>query len=224
MRQPGLPPAIVDWPAIDTVLLDMDGTLLDRHFDDYFWEQYVPEQYAAKHGLHMDEARQQLLMMYKGHEGTLAWTDLDFWSDELGLDIPELKTQVDHLISVHPFVIDFLRFIKKMGKALHLVTNAHSKTLAIKMKKTAIGAHFDRIVCSAEVGLAKEDPEFWARLKVMIGFDPGRTMLADDTEKVLDAAARYGLASLLHIAKPSSKNPVAYSSRYPSIVYFKELM
>lgn len=215
---------LISWPTIDTVLLDMDGTLLDRHFDDYFWEQFVPEQYALQNRIEILEARARLLALYKGHEGTLAWTDLDFWSEELGLDIPELKMQVDHLIAVHPFVLDFLRFVKKIGKRLYLVTNAHSKTLDIKMKKTAIGEYFDRIVCSEEVGVAKEDPDFWARLAVLLDFNPDRTLLADDTEKVLDAAAIYGLGHLLHIAKPSSKKPVAYSSRYPSIVYFKELM
>ncbi|OGR00244.1 MAG: haloacid dehalogenase [Deltaproteobacteria bacterium RIFOXYD12_FULL_50_9] len=216
--------ALVDWQAFDTVLLDMDGTLLDRHFDDYFWEQYLPEQYAAKNGLVLAESRQQLLGLYKKREGTLEWTDLDFWSEKLGLDIPELKIQIDHLIAVHPFVIDFLRYIKKNGKDLHLVTNAHSKTLDIKMRKTAIGGYFDRIICSAEVGLAKEAPEFWQRLEDLLKFNPARTLLADDTEKVLNAAADYGLAGLVFVAKPSSQRPIVLSAQYPSIVYFKELM
>ncbi|MHB1015789.1 MAG: hypothetical protein ACYC2W_11000 [Desulfurivibrionaceae bacterium] len=59
---------ILDWQAIDTVLLDMDGTLLDRHFDDYFWEHYVPENYALAHDLSIDGARQELLARYKGRE------------------------------------------------------------------------------------------------------------------------------------------------------------
>ncbi len=29
-------------PGIKYVLLDMDGTLLDKYFDDYFWEHLVP--------------------------------------------------------------------------------------------------------------------------------------------------------------------------------------
>lgn len=215
---------LVNWQAFDTVLLDMDGTLLDRHFDDYFWEQYLPEQYAEKHGLDLNVARQQLLGLYKKREGTLEWTDLDFWSEKLGLDIPELKVRIDHLIAVHPFVIDFLGFLKNSGKNVHLVTNAHSKTLDIKMRKTAIGGYFDRIVCSAEVGLAKEAPEFWIRLENLLKFDPARTLLADDTEKVLHAAADYGLAGLVFVAKPSCQRPIVYSAQYPSIVYFKELM
>jgi HAD superfamily hydrolase (TIGR01509 family) len=212
------------WSQVDHVLLDMDGTLLDKYFDDYFWETYVPEVYANKHNLSVTEAREELLARYKSREGTLAWTDLDLWSNELGLDIPNLKSQVDHLIAVHPYVIDFLKYCQKIGKKTYLVTNAHSKTLDIKMAKTALQGYFDKIVCSMEVGLAKEDPVFWERLGTLISFDPERTMLADDTEKVLLSAEKAGLKHLVYVAKPSSREPVRPSKRFHSITYFKELI
>jgi putative hydrolase of the HAD superfamily len=215
---------ILNWQAIDTVLLDMDGTLLDRHFDDYFWEHYVPEHYALEHDLSIDEARRELLARYKGREGTLAWTDLDFWSNELGLDIPALKMKINHLIGVHPHVVDFLRFCRKSGKKIYLVTNAHSKTLAIKMEKTALAGYFDRIICAEEVGMAKEDPVFWQGLEAMLGYDKKRTMLADDTAKVLASARLYGMGVLIFVARPSSRKPVAHSEDYPSVVHFKELI
>lgn len=213
-----------DWQKIDTVLLDMDGTLLDKYFDDYFWESYVPEMYADKNGLTPGEARKHLLARYKENEGTLAWTDLDYWSHELGLDVPGLKIQVDHLIQIHPYVVDFLKYCRNIGKKIYLVTNAHSKTLVIKMRKTAIGEYFDRIICAEEVGLAKEEPLFWQRLQGMLQFEPASTLLADDNEKVLVAAHEYGLQTLIYVARPSSQAPVAYSERFPSIVYFKELI
>ena len=34
------------WRDIDTVFLDMDGTLLDLHFDIHFWQTHVPRRYA----------------------------------------------------------------------------------------------------------------------------------------------------------------------------------
>jgi putative hydrolase of the HAD superfamily len=111
------------WDKIDTILLDMDGTLLDKHFDDYFWEHYVPEIFAKKNDLTPLEARKEILARYKSIEGTLAWTDLDYWSEKLGLDIPALKLKINHLIQVHPFVIDFLQFSRNLNKKVHLVTN-----------------------------------------------------------------------------------------------------
>jgi len=212
------------WDEVETVLLDMDGTLLDKHFDDYFWEVYVPEHYSLLHDISVDEAKKQLLARYREVESTLEWTDLEYWSHELGLDIPELKMRINHMIGVHPYVVEFLEFCLAARKKLYLITNAHSRTLSIKLEKTSIGPWFDRVVCAEEVGLAKEDPEFWRRLEEMLGYHPKTTLLADDTEKVLHSADDYGLGHLIYVARSSSMQPVRYSEKYPSIDYFKELM
>ncbi|MFV0436278.1 MAG: HAD-IA family hydrolase [Desulfopila sp.] len=220
---PPIRPAF-SWETIDTVLLDLDGTLLDSYFDDFFWEEYVPQAYARARGLSQQEARQRLLVRYRQVEKTLQWSDVDYWSEQLGLDIPELKGTIDHLIQVRPQVIDFLEFISALGKTVHLVTNAHAKTLAIKLGKTAIRPYFQRIVPAHEVGGAKEQPMFWAALATMLDFDRQRTMLVDDNSEVLRAAKDYGLAELIHIAKPSSRRPARFSTRFPSIVAFEELI
>jgi len=212
------------WDTVDTVLLDMDGTLLDKHFDDYFWEVYVPEHYSLLHDISVEEAREQLLARYREVENTLDWTDLSYWSHELGLDIPELKMRVNHMIGVHPYVVEFLEFCLTARKKLYLITNAHSRTLSIKLEKTSIGPWFDRVICAEEVGLAKEEPEFWSRLEEMLGYDPERTLLAEDTEKVLRSADSYGMGVLIYVARSSSRQPARYSEKYPSIDYFKELM
>ncbi len=212
------------WDHVDTVLLDMDGTLLDKHFDDYFWEQYLPEHYSLLHDITVEEAKSQLLAKYQQVESTLDWADTLYWSEELGLDIPELKMRINHLIGIHPYVIEFLEFCLKKRKKLYLITNAHSTTLSIKLKKTAIGPWFDRILCSEEVGFAKEEPEFWDKLEVLLKFNPHRTLLVDDTEKVLSVARDFGIAHLLYLAKPSSRKRTQYSCNFPSIEYFKEVI
>jgi putative hydrolase of the HAD superfamily len=212
------------WDKIDTVLLDMDGTLLDKHFDDYFWEHYVPEIFAEKNDLTPLEARKELLARYKSIEGTLAWTDLDYWSEKLDLDIPALKLKINHLIQVHPYVIDFLQYCRSIKKEVHLVTNAHSKTLDIKIRKTDIGSYFDQIICSGDIGLPKENPRFWNRLEALLNFDKKRTLLADDNENVLQAAQAYGMEVLIFVGRPSSRGEILYSEKFPSIVYFKELI
>jgi putative hydrolase of the HAD superfamily len=215
---------MINWQEIETVLLDMDGTLLDKHFDDYFWEHFVPEIYAGKNGLSEREARKKLLETYRTKEGTLDWTDLDYWSEQLNLDIPSLKIKIDHLIQVHPYVIDFLEHLKAMRKPTFLVTNAHSKTLDIKMAKTSLSGYFTGIICAEEIGMAKENPTFWAGLKKKINFDPESTMLAEDTEKVLLSAQTYGIKHLIYVARPSSRAPIKGSDNFPSITYFNELI
>ena len=215
---------LIDWNTIDTVLLDMDGTLLDRHFDDHFWLEHVPKRWAARHHVALKQAREHLYSLFRSQENTLNWTDLDYWSDRLGMDIPLLKEEVRHLIAVHPYVIEFLLFVKQHGKQVWLVTNAHSKTLTLKMKTTAIGPYFDGIISAHQVGLPKEDDRFWDALQRHVSYDPQRTMLGEDSETNLSTAERYGINYLIYVARFSSSAPVRMSDRFASISYFNQLI
>jgi putative hydrolase of the HAD superfamily len=215
---------IVDWTAIDTVLLDMDGTLLDRHFDDHFWMEHVPDTWSRKHRVPLDEAKQTLYALFRSQERTLNWTDLDYWSGRLGLDIPLLKLEVEHLIAVHPGVTEFLAFLRRHGKKTWLVTNAHGKTLNIKMKKTRLGSSFDGIISAHDLGLPKEDGRFWGKLREKVPFEPARTLLGEDSETNLGTAAAYGIRHLIYVSRFSSAVTPTPSASYASIHYFTELI
>jgi putative hydrolase of the HAD superfamily len=129
---------MIDWNQIDTILLDMDGTLLDLHFDNYFWLEHVPRRFAERQGCSLEQAKDELATRYRSVEGTLEWYCVDHWSRELGLDIALLKAEVDHLIAVHPHVINFLDAVRSLDKRVALVTNAHQKALGLKMERTKI--------------------------------------------------------------------------------------
>lgn len=214
----------LNWNHIDTVLLDMDGTLLDRHFDDHFWVEHVPLTYARKHGLTVQEAKDYLIPMLRSQEQTLNWTNLDYWSERLGLDIPLLKREVDHLIAVHPFVTDFLLFLKQHGKSIYLVTNAHAKTLELKMRKTRLGPFFTGIISAHDLGLPKEDVKFWGKLTDKVSYDPARTLLGEDSETNLSTAAAYGIAYLIYVSRFSSTIAPVPSPHFTSIHYFSQLI
>lgn len=214
----------LNWYDIDTVLLDMDGTLLDRHFDDHFWLEHVPKRYAEKTGMPLAEAKSFLYAQFRSQEETLNWTDLDYWSQRLGLDIPVLKHEVDHLIAIHPGVMEFLTFLRQQGKSVWLVTNAHGKTLSIKMRKTRLGPCFTGIISAHDLGLPKEDDAFWGRLRERVPFEPARTLLGEDSETNLGTAARYGIRHLIYVGRFSSSIPPQASARYDTIHYFTELL
>jgi 5'-nucleotidase len=214
----------LNWNDIDTVLLDMDGTLLDRHFDDHFWLEHVPTRYAATHQVPLAEAKEFLYGLFRSQENTLNWTDLDYWTERLGLDIPRLKREVDHLIAVHPFVVEFLLFLKQHGKGVYLVTNAHGKTLDLKMGKTRLGPYFDGIISAHDLGLPKEDVRFWGKLREKVPFEPGRTLLGEDSETNLATAAAYGIKYLIYVSRFSSTVIPKASQRFASIHYFSHLI
>jgi putative hydrolase of the HAD superfamily len=215
---------MVDWEHIDDCFLDMDGTLLDLHFDNHFWLEHVPRRYAEAQGLSLEIAKERLRTRYRAIEGTLEWYCVDHWSRELGLDIVLLKEEVDHLIAVHPHVVDFLEALANRGKRRVLVTNAHQKALSLKMERTRLAGHFEHIISSHELGLPKENPGFWARLQTVLPYDPARTLFVDDSLSVLRSAQTFGIGSLLAVLQPDSRSPRRVTDEFPAIVDFADLL
>ncbi|MGE5467102.1 MAG: GMP/IMP nucleotidase [Ignavibacteria bacterium] len=215
---------MIDWNDIDSVLLDMDGTLLDLNFDNHFWQVHVPLRYAEIRGVTREAAREELMARYHARAGTLEWYSVDFWETELELDIMKLKEEVAHLIAVHPNVVAFLQAVRAAGKRVALVTNAHHKSLTLKMARTGLQAHFDFLITSHELGVEKEKTEFWDRLQTVFPFDPQRSVLVDDSLPVLDSGRAYGIRHLVSIRRPDTQKPVKDCGGYPAIDSFADLM
>jgi FMN phosphatase YigB (HAD superfamily) len=207
----------LDWNQVDDVLLDMDGTLLDRHFDNFFFEEELPRRYAAKHGLAVDEGRQRLFALYRAAEGELRWTDLNYWTERLDIDVVALTQEFAHMIGFLPDAEEFLRYLRGKGKRIHLLTNAHEAGVRIKVARTGLDRHVHRIVNAFEIGYLKMRPEYWPICRRLIGFNPSRSLYVDDDEACLDAAHRYGIGHLYHSAKCSSQLPPQPSARHHSI-------
>lgn len=215
---------LLPWDAIDHVLLDMDGTLLDLHYDNHFWQVHVPRRYAEIHGVPHDEAHEKLGALYTQHHGTLNWYCLDFWGRELSLDIVSLKEEVLHLIAVRPDVPAFLSALRAAGKQVVMVTNAHPASLDLKMRETGLDTWFDALVSSHSLGLPKEAPAFWERLRERVPFDPARTLFVDDSLPVLASARGYGIAHLRAIDNPDSRQPAKDCGDFVAISSFDAIL
>lgn len=211
---------MVRWNEIESVFLDMDGTLLDLHFDDHFWQELIPQEYAKKQQITLERSRHQLQPIFRKHEGTLNWYCLDFWSQELKLDIPKLKTEISDLIAIHDGVIEFLLAVRRSGRRIALITNAHGTALELKMRVTGLAGYFDNIICAHDIGLPKEQPNFWKKLQTVEPFIVNKTLLIDDNVTVLQSAKHAGLHHLLTIQKPSSKKPNRNIKEFPMLDSF----
>jgi len=202
----------------------MDGTLLDLHYDNHFWQVYVPEKFAERHGLPPEEAHAECFRRYNAKAGTLQWYCVDYWTEQLELDIVRLKEELAHLIAVHPDVTEFLAALKTAGKRVVLVTNAHRKSLNLKMDRTGLDVHFDAMHVSHEYGIAKEDPAFWAVLRRSEPYDPAHTLLVDDSLPVLRSARQAGIAHLRAVLQPDTRQPDKDVGEFAAIRHFKEIM
>ena len=215
---------MIAWDAIDCVLFDMDGTLLDLHFDNHFWLEHLPLRYGQLHQLDLAAAKQVLYPKFHAKRGSLDWYCVDYWSQQLGVDIEALKKEVVDRIALRPHAVDFLNWLRSQHKRCVLITNAHRKSLELKVAHTALDAYFEQMISSHDFGFAKEQDEFWSELSSRQHIDLRRALFIDDSLDVLRCAQRNGVAQILGVAKPDSKKPENNLSPFDIVHDFRELM
>jgi putative hydrolase of the HAD superfamily len=211
------------WSRIDTVLLDLDGTLLDLYFDNHFFLEHLPRRLAERRGIPVQAAQAELRRRYRSVEGTLDWYCLDFWERELGLDLVALKREVGHLVDWRPHARAFLDTLAEAGKRRVLATNAHPGSLGFKFEQLSLGGHFDARYSAHDLGAPKEDAAFWDGLAARERFDAARTLFIDDNARVLAAAREWGIGHLLGIRRPDSRRPANELSGFAAIDDFDAL-
>ena len=215
---------MINWNAINTVLLDMDGTLLDLHFDNYFWQEYVPQKYAERHSITIKQSKNELEPRFAQQEGRLQWYCLDFWEKELGLDIVALKNEINHLISFRPNAREFLHSLKERGKQVVMITNAHPNSLSLKLERLSMAHYFDRLISAHDYGYPKESQAFWQNLEVDISLDKEKALFIDDSVRVLNSARTYGIRHLLAVRYPDSKKGAWDTQGYEAVEDFRDLI
>ncbi len=215
---------MINWRSIETVLLDMDGTLLDLHFDSYFWQQYLPQRYAEIKGVELQQAKQLVITETRNIGGSLNWYSTDYWSQLLELDVVELKHEISDKVAIRPYCIDFLDALRAAGKNVVMVTNAHHDSLNLKMDKTQLADKFDRLITVHEFSVPKEDPQCWHEVHKLHPFLGTQTLLIDDNLHALQSAREYGIHHLLAIYQPDSQAPRREIVGFDAINSFDEIM
>jgi putative hydrolase of the HAD superfamily len=218
------PSVAIDWEEIDTVLLDLDGTLLDLNFDLQFWLEYLPLVYSKKHNISHQEAKDIIMPILNAEKGKLNWYSLDYWQAKFEMDIVQLKQNISHLIQVLPHVIDFLIEARANNKKIILATNAHRTTIKLKMAIVQLEGYFDGIISSHDYGVAKQQQGFWTQLADKLKLDKERAIFFDDSLDVLKAAKQFDIKHIVAISKPSSKIESKTVPGFINIVDFSEIL
>jgi putative hydrolase of the HAD superfamily len=215
----GAPPA-----PVSAVILDMDGTLLDLHFDDQVWFHRLPALLAAREGCTPEAARRAVATRIAGVRGSLEWYCLDHWSRVFGVSIHAVETELGHLVRLRPGTAEFLAHLAARGIRAILATNAHPASLERKLARTGLARWFDAIRSSHPYGYPKERAEFWHALHADLGFDPAHAIFVDDNPAVLDAARAWGIGELYGVHSPSSTGPRREFTAYPAVDSLAELV
>ena len=212
------------WDQIDTVLLDMDGTLLDLHFDNHFWIDHLPKKLAEKTGKPVEQCKAEMTAHYQRIMGQIEWYCLDYWADYLHMDIVEAKREVEHLIAMRDDTIPFLDALKASGRDVVLVTNAHPDSLSLKVEHTQLDSHIDQLISTHIFGVTKESQTLWQKLQEKLQFNPARTLFVDDSLTILKAAETFGIGHLLAVENPDSQLPLRNIEEFPSTSDYRTLL
>lgn len=215
---------LLDWCAIDTVLLDMDGTLLDLNFDNVLWNEHIPLRYAEHHGMSCEAAREHLFAQFSTHRNTLRFYCLDHWSEVTGMDVVAMHRELTHLIRYRPHARAFLERMMSSGRHVRLVTNSHRDGIDIKNEFTGLTELTHLTISSHDYDAPKESQEFWQRFAREHPFDKARALFIDDNVNVLDAARTYGIAQLCIVSQPDSARPPRVGFDYLAFNGFDEIM
>ena len=215
--------ANINWSEISTVLIDMDGTILDLHFDNHFWLEHLPLRYSEKMSISLEAAKAKLKADYLAVVGTIEWYCLDYWSEQTQMPIKELKREIQHLIQLRSDAKDFLLALRASGKDIVMVTNAHPEALSLKIERTQLDQYFDTLYSTHEFGVSKESQLLWQRLQDKHGFDCDSTLFIDDSIEILKSAQQYGIKHLLAIANPDSKKAATVITDFPAITNYDGL-
>lgn len=199
------PQNLVDWQRVDTLMLDMDGTLLDLHFDNEFWTRHLPLRYAQRHQLDIEESHRRLAPVFSEHAGRLNWYCTDFWGEVTGLDIIALKREIAGLIGPLPGAKKFLDAASASGRPIWLVTNAHPDSVRLKLERTGLGSYFEHVITSHDFGFAKEEPQFWPALAAAHPFRKAGALFVDDSPAVVASAQAYGIGQVVALSRPDSR-------------------
>jgi HAD superfamily hydrolase (TIGR01509 family) len=206
-----------DWSGIDTVLLDLDGTLLDQAYDNHIWRDLVPQRFAVSQGLEPAAAYAEISRRFAERAHTLDWYCIDYWSRTLGVDIGALHREVRTHVAWLPGARDFLLRMRAAGKRLVLLTNSHPIALAVKHEETGVLDLLDAAATSHEFGAPKEHPEFWQAAVARFGFDPSRSLFADDNVAMLDAARDAGIRWVVGVRHWDTRGSRREHTTHPAV-------
>ena len=218
------PHLMPEWSSIDTVCLDLDGTLLDQAYDNHIWRDLVPQRFAVAQGLDLHASYAEIARRFEARRGTLDWYCIEHWSRDLGIDIGALHREVRSHVAWLPGARDFLVQLRAAGKRLLLLTNSHPIALAVKHQETGVLDYLDASATSHDFGHPKEHAQFWRAAITHFGFDPARSLFVDDNSRMLEAAREAGIRWVYGVRHWDTRGARREHADHPSVDSVAELV
>ena len=215
--------ANVDWNKIETVMVDMDGTLIDLGFDHTIWNHILPTRVSERHSMSFEEAKRFLYGDYKP-PFSLDFYNIDRWTEITDIDVMGIHRECTDLLSFRPGAVEFLQYLKDNSVRVVIATNCHPKSFELKDSCLSLRDKVDSVHSSADFGIAKDDVAYWDCMSEVEKFSRSHTLFIDDVSFILDKGWEAGIQFLMTIRRPNSLVPAQNDFYYPVIDDFRDLI
>jgi putative hydrolase of the HAD superfamily len=185
---------------IDCMLVDMDGVILDNTYDNNFWQNQIPGVISKNKNISFEDAKRLAVQIFNYKKNTKDWYDVDYWSNMLNVDIEaEKRSSISFdRIQLYEGVTETLNKLKDNFRLI-LITNAHRKTLNIKLEKYDLSPYFEIMICAHELHYVKENIQLWYMLKSRFKLDYTKTLLIEDTINNIKVGLSAGISQAVYL-------------------------
>lgn len=165
------------------ISFDLDGTLVDARYGDAVWNQGIPEEYAKKYSVPLDEAKEFIINKYRAiGDGNILWYEIQYWLEKFDLPVSthELLKRFESHIEPLPHARDVLNTLSK--KYILIVASNAARIFVEKELHYADLTHFFTHVVSAttDYGMVKKGAEFYKRLCGTLNISPSEIVHVGD--------------------------------------------
>ena len=187
--------------SIDYILLDIDGVILDQDFDNKFWQDFVPNEYAIKNKLDIKRAKLLFQKESDKTKGSIDWYDLHYWEKKFDLDLIAIAKNYADEISLLPKSLETIKKLKKTKKIIYL-TNCDPRLVRVKDEVCNFLQYADGWLSSIEINSIKENIWYWRHAVQTFQLIPHRCLFVDDNYEIVMQAKNAGISSL-HAIQPT---------------------
>ena len=186
------------------MLVDMDGVILDNTYDNNFWQNQIPGVISKNKNISFEDAKRLAVQIFNYKKNTKDWYDVDYWSNMLNVDIEaEKRSSISFdRIQLYEGVTKTLNKLKDNFRLI-LITNAHRKTLNIKLEKYDLNPYFENMICAHELHYVKENIQLWYMLKSRFKLDYTKTLLIEDTINNIKVGLSAGISQAVYLGDES---------------------
>ncbi|MFX0065828.1 MAG: HAD family hydrolase [Candidatus Hermodarchaeota archaeon] len=182
---------------LKVVSLDVVGTLMDFYYEDYVWNEAIPQLYARERGVSFEEAKNYILREYD-HIGNndIRWYLPEYWFKHFHLDEDPIAVFRSHADKMN-FYPEVPAVLKNLSQKYELIIVSGTTRPIIEIMIEKFRYCFKHIYSPiSDYREVKKTPPFYEMICKILEIEPGAMVhVGDDWYSDFISPKRIGITS-----------------------------